>query len=168
MFTTLVEPSTQSLRERKTAPWEFQTKLLHYFFTSNNKSNLHFPAKETWQAEGLVLTWVRVFFSFWGCLNFRLEGQAQFSNRCHPGCIARTVYASCIFTGKSWRVRQSLLLGVWLLVTTSFFPLFFTVLKTLAGPLYLQIKNMLTSAQKITTADYINFHVRLKRSISVL
>ena len=26
----------------KTAPWEFQTKLLHYFFTSNNKSNLHF------------------------------------------------------------------------------------------------------------------------------
>jgi len=26
----------------KTAPWEFKTKLLHYFFTSNNKSNLHF------------------------------------------------------------------------------------------------------------------------------
>ena len=25
-----------------TAPWEFQTKLLHYFFLSNNKSNLHF------------------------------------------------------------------------------------------------------------------------------
>ena len=24
------------------APWEFQTKLLHYFFLSNNKSNLHF------------------------------------------------------------------------------------------------------------------------------
>jgi len=31
-----------SLRwEEKTAPWEFQTKLLHYFFLSNNKSNLH-------------------------------------------------------------------------------------------------------------------------------
>ena len=27
---------------QKTAPWEFYTKLLHYFFTSNNKSNLHF------------------------------------------------------------------------------------------------------------------------------
>jgi len=27
--------------ESKIAPWEFQTKLLHYFFTSNNKSNLH-------------------------------------------------------------------------------------------------------------------------------
>ena len=26
----------------KSAPWEFQTKLLHYFFTSNNISNLHF------------------------------------------------------------------------------------------------------------------------------
>jgi len=25
-----------------TTPWNFQTKLLHYFFTSNNKSNLHF------------------------------------------------------------------------------------------------------------------------------
>ena len=32
----------------KTAPWEFQTKLLHYFFTSNNKSNLHF----TWTDNG--------------------------------------------------------------------------------------------------------------------
>jgi len=31
----------------KTAPWELQTKLLHYFFTSNNKSNLHFTANET-------------------------------------------------------------------------------------------------------------------------
>ena len=30
----------------KTAPWEFQTKLLHYFFTSNTKSNLHSPATE--------------------------------------------------------------------------------------------------------------------------
>jgi len=28
----------------KTAPWEFQTKLLHYFFTSNNTSNLHFTS----------------------------------------------------------------------------------------------------------------------------
>jgi len=27
--------------ESRYAPWEFQTKLLHYFFTSNNKSNLH-------------------------------------------------------------------------------------------------------------------------------
>jgi len=26
---------------QKTAPWEFQTKLLHYFFMSNYKSNLH-------------------------------------------------------------------------------------------------------------------------------
>jgi len=26
----------------KTAPWEFQTKLLHHFFTSNNKSNVYF------------------------------------------------------------------------------------------------------------------------------
>jgi len=34
---------SHSLRwEKKTAPWEFQTKLLHYFFMSNNKSNLHF------------------------------------------------------------------------------------------------------------------------------
>ena len=33
---------SHSLRwESKTAPWEFQTKLLHYFFLSNNKSNLH-------------------------------------------------------------------------------------------------------------------------------
>ena len=27
---------------QKTAPWEFQTKLLYYVFTSNNKSNFHF------------------------------------------------------------------------------------------------------------------------------
>jgi len=34
---------SHSLRwEWKTAPWEFQTKLLHYFFLSNNQSNLHF------------------------------------------------------------------------------------------------------------------------------
>ena len=34
---------SHSLRwEQKTAPWEFQTKLLDYFFLSNNKSNLHF------------------------------------------------------------------------------------------------------------------------------
>ena len=34
---------SHSLRwEQKSAPWEFQTKLLHYFFLSNNKSNLHF------------------------------------------------------------------------------------------------------------------------------
>ena len=33
----------------KTAPWEFQTKLLHYFFTSNNKSNLHNRSK--WAAK---------------------------------------------------------------------------------------------------------------------
>ena len=36
---------SHSLRwEYKTAPWEFQTKLLHYFFLSNNKSNLHFTS----------------------------------------------------------------------------------------------------------------------------
>ena len=36
------QQTTVSLRwESKTAPWEFQTKLLHYFFMSNNKSNLH-------------------------------------------------------------------------------------------------------------------------------
>jgi len=28
------------------APWKFQTKLLHYFFTSNNKSNLHFTTQQ--------------------------------------------------------------------------------------------------------------------------
>jgi len=33
---------SHSLRwEWNTAPWEFQTKQLHYFFMSNNKSNLH-------------------------------------------------------------------------------------------------------------------------------
>ena len=38
---------SHSLRwELKTAPWEFQTKLLHYFFLSNNKSNLHFTMCE--------------------------------------------------------------------------------------------------------------------------
>jgi len=37
---------SHSLRwEWKTAPWEFQTKLLHYFFLSNNKSNLHFTGQ---------------------------------------------------------------------------------------------------------------------------
>ena len=34
---------SHSLRwEEKTAPWEFQTKLLHYFFLIHNESNLHF------------------------------------------------------------------------------------------------------------------------------
>jgi len=28
-------------QEQTPAPWEFQTKLLYYFFMSNNKSNLH-------------------------------------------------------------------------------------------------------------------------------
>jgi len=33
---------SHSLRwERKTSPWEFQAKLLHCFFMSNNKSNIH-------------------------------------------------------------------------------------------------------------------------------
>ena len=33
----------QSLTSERiqTAPWEFQTKILHYFFISNNKNNLH-------------------------------------------------------------------------------------------------------------------------------
>ena len=34
---------SHSLRwELKTAPWEFQKKLLHYLFLSNNTNNLHF------------------------------------------------------------------------------------------------------------------------------
>ena len=42
----------------KTAPWEFQTKLLHYFFTSNNTSNLHLMAllgKYTFTIDSAVL-----------------------------------------------------------------------------------------------------------------
>jgi len=38
---------------KKTAPWEFQTKLLHYFFMSNNKSNLHSFNQQT---RGLAAT----------------------------------------------------------------------------------------------------------------
>ena len=45
---------SHSLRwEQKTTPWEFQTKLLHYFFLSNNKSNLHFAVGSIAKKRGL-------------------------------------------------------------------------------------------------------------------
>jgi len=43
----------------KTAPWEFQIKLLHYFFTSNNKSNLHLRKRESG-----IFSFFPVFFFF--------------------------------------------------------------------------------------------------------
>jgi len=39
--TTISKPQYLTSVRIKTAPWEFQTKLLHYFFVSNHKSNLH-------------------------------------------------------------------------------------------------------------------------------
>jgi len=40
---------TKKTKETKKikAPWEFQTKLLHYFFICNNKSSLHFTSAQT-------------------------------------------------------------------------------------------------------------------------
>jgi len=45
---TTISKLIHSLRwELKIAPWGFQTKLLHYFSLSNNKSNLHFTSTRT-------------------------------------------------------------------------------------------------------------------------
>ena len=41
-MTTISKSQSLTSVSIKTAPWEFQTKLLHYFFTSNNKNNRHF------------------------------------------------------------------------------------------------------------------------------
>ena len=55
---------------QKTAPWEFQTKLLHYFFTSNNKSNLHFTLR-IWRCvrivrfPGRLIIFVRPLGPYW-------------------------------------------------------------------------------------------------------
>jgi len=53
----------------KTAPWEFQTQPLHYFFTSNNKSNLHFTPQadfavingQLWSTMTAIFPWVNIF-----------------------------------------------------------------------------------------------------------
>jgi len=40
--TTIIKPQSLTSVRTKDGPWEIQTKPLHYFFLSNNKSNLHF------------------------------------------------------------------------------------------------------------------------------
>jgi len=50
--TTISKSQSLTSVSIKTAPWEFQTKLLHYFFTSNNKSNLHFKGWQRRKNEG--------------------------------------------------------------------------------------------------------------------
>jgi len=46
----------------KTAPWEFQTKLLYYFFTTNNKSNLHFTRESSCAVSGFRDISLRIGF----------------------------------------------------------------------------------------------------------
>jgi len=80
----------------KTAPWEFQTKPIHYFFTTNNKSNLHF----TWN-------WMLLHHhGFWPGGDYCNHSSSNFAwciLRCLPCAVTSEGYIVVLSTSLSAR-----------------------------------------------------------------
>jgi len=93
----------------KSAPWEFQTKLLHYFFTSSNKSNFH--RRIPGSIPGRLNLQIKITSKSWSLgpwlrvsLNHFMRHFTLFPN-VGPRCRPFTILSACPFLD-GWLIRH--------------------------------------------------------------